>query len=495
MTARVLMCQGTGSDVGKSVLVAGLCRLFRNRGFKVAPFKPQNMSNNSAVTEDGGEIGRAQALQSRAAGLNPSIHMNPVLLKPEADHTSQLVLQGRVAGRLNARNWHDKRERLLPAIGESFTHMAESCDLLIVEGAGSAAETNLRASDVANMGFAEAFGVPVVLIGDIDRGGVIASLVGTHQVLAPPDRARIRGFLVNKFRGDISLFAPGMQDVTRHTGWTSLGIVPWLTAAARLPAEDAVPLQGGSRSHADAKIRIAVPMLAHIANFDDLDPLRAEPGVSVAFVPPGQPIPMGVDAIILPGTKSTLSDLAMLREQGWDIDIRANARAGARILGLCGGYQMLGRAVRDPGGSDGAVAEAPGLALLDAETEMAAEKAVRRCTGRAPGYDADVEGYEIHMGRTTGADCARPMVQIEGRDDGAVSADGRIEGTYLHGLFGSDAFRRAWLTSIDPRLSKPFAFDASVDAALDEIAAVLADTLDIETLLSFAEHPGWSPTT
>ncbi len=489
------MFQGTGSDVGKSVLVAGLCRLFRNRGIKVAPFKPQNMSNNSAVTADGGEIGRAQALQARASGLDASIHMNPVLLKPEADHTSQLVLQGRVAGRLNARNWHHKRERLLPAIGESFAHMTEHCDLLIVEGAGSPAETNLRASDVANMGFAEAFGVPAVLIGDIDRGGVIASLVGTHQVLTSQDRARIRGFLVNKFRGDVSLFAPGMQDVFRHTGWPPLGVVPWLTAAVRLPAEDAVPLQSSFRGRTDATIRIAVPMLAHIANFDDLDPLRAEPGVSVVFVPPGQPIPMNADAIILPGTKSTLSDLAMLRSQGWDIDILAKARAGARILGLCGGYQMLGRVVRDPSGSDGAIAEAPGLALLDAETEMAAEKAVRRCVGHAPSYGAGVAGYEIHMGQTTGPDCAHPLVHIDGRDDGAVSANGRVEGTYLHGLFGSDAFRRAWLASIDPRLSKPFAFEASIDDALDEIAGILGDTLDIEALLSFAEHPGWSPTT
>ncbi len=492
MTARVLMFQGTGSDVGKSVLVAGLCRLFHNRGIKVAPFKPQNMSNNSAVTPDGGEIGRAQALQARACRLDLDVHMNPVLLKPEADHTSQIIVQGRVAGRLEARNWHGKRDMLLPAIGESFRHMAEGCELLLVEGAGSPAETNLRQGDVANMGFAEAFGVPVVLIGDIDRGGVIASLVGTYQVLSPGDRARIRAFLVNKFRGTVSLFAPGMNDVAARTGWKALGVVPWLHAASRLPAEDAVPLQQEMKSaDARASIHIAVPMLAHIANFDDLDPLRAEPGVAVSFVPPGKPIPLDADAIIIPGSKSTLSDLAMLRAQGWDIDILAKARAGTRIMGLCGGYQMLGRIITDPQGNDGMAATTAGLGLLDVETVMAESKTVTRSSGTA--YDAPVEGYEIHMGQTTGPDCRRPLVTLAGHGDGAVSADGRVEGTYLHGLFGSDAFRHAWLASLGQTPSS-FAFDSHVDAALDEIAAALETALDIETLLSLAEAPGWSPT-
>ena len=494
MTAKVLMFQGTGSDVGKSVLVAGLCRLFHNRGIKVAPFKPQNMSNNSAVTQDGGEIGRAQALQARACGLDLSVHMHPVLLKPEADHTSQVIVQGRVAGRLEARNWRSKRDMLLPAIGESFHHMADSCDLLLVEGAGSPAETNLRSGDVANMGFAEAFGVPVALIGDIDRGGVIASLVGTHQVLSPGDRARIRAFLVNKFRGDVSLFSDGINDITARTGWRALGVVPWLEAAGRLPAEDAVPLQQGETQAAKrGALRIAVPMLAHIANFDDLDPLRAEPGVAVVFVPPGQPIPLDADAIIIPGSKSTLRDLAMLRTQGWDSDILAKARAGTRILGLCGGYQMLGRTISDPQGSDGAVAAAPGLGLLDVETVMAADKTVSRSQGSSAPYGAAVEGYEIHMGRTTGPDSQRPLMMLDGHGDGAVSADGRIEGTYLHGLFGSDDFRHAWLASFGKPPSA-FAFGAHVDDALDDIAAALETALDVETLLALAEAPGWSPT-
>jgi adenosylcobyric acid synthase len=492
MTARVLMFQGTGSDVGKSVLVAGLCRLFRNRGLRVAPFKPQNMSNNSTVTADGGEIGRAQALQARACRLDTSVHMNPVLLKPEADHTSQVILQGRVAGRLSAKDWRTRREAMLPAIGDSFRHMIDTCDLLLVEGAGSPAETNLRDGDVANMGFAETFGVPAVLIGDIDRGGVIASLVGTHQVLSPGDCARIQAFLVNKFRGEASLFTAGLHTVTEYTGWRALGIVPWLAAAARLPAEDAVPLQT-AHSHSRSDIHIAVPMLAHIANFDDLDPLKAEPGVTVRFVPPGKPIPLDADAIVLPGTKSTIADLAFLRTQGWDVDILAKARAGARILGLCGGYQMLGRRISDPEGTDGRSPIADGLGLLNVETVMAPDKTVRQQQGSSERYSADVDGYEIHMGVTSGPDCARPLLRLGGHGDGAVSADGRIEGTYLHGLFGSDGFRSQWIASLRGDARSTLDFAAYVDGALDEIADTLQASLDIEALLALAEAPGWSP--
>jgi adenosylcobyric acid synthase len=486
------MFQGTGSDVGKSVLVAGLCRLFRNRGVRVAPFKPQNMSNNSAVTADSGEIGRAQALQARASRLETSVHMNPVLLKPEADHTSQVIVQGRVAGRIAARDWR-KRDHLLPAIGESFRHMTQQCDLLLVEGAGSPAETNLREGDVANMGFAEAFGCPAVLIGDIDRGGVIASLVGTYHVLSTRDRARIRGFLINKFRGDMGLFEPGLITVTERTGWRSIGVVPWLAAAGRLPAEDAVPLKQATSS-TTGSIRIAVPMLAHISNFDDFDPLRAEPDVAVQFIPPGQPIPLDVDAIILPGTKSTLSDLAMLRGLGWDIDITALARAGGRVLGLCGGYQILGRTISDPGGTDGPIAQQPGLALLNVDTVMEPEKTVARKTGVSPPYRSRVEGYEIHLGSTGGPDCTRPMTQFGGVNDGAISENGRIEGTYLHGIFSSDDFRAAWLASIRQSRRSSLNFEATVDNALDEIAEILEASLDTEALLALAEAPGWSPT-
>ncbi len=492
MSARALMFQGTGSDVGKSIVVAGVCRALRRRGLRAVPFKPQNMSNNAAVTADGGEIGRAQALQARAAGLPPSVHMNPVLLKPEGDTGSRVVIRGQVDGTLSSRDWRTRRARFLPPILDSFARLAAGADIVVIEGAGSPAETNLRRGDVANMGFAQAAGVPVVLIGDIDRGGVIASLVGTWSVLDDGDRAYIRAFLVNKFRGDPSLFADGMASVARRTGWAPLGILPWLPAVGRLPAEDAVPLERGAAA-GDGGVTIAVPMLSRIANFDDLDPLRAEPGVRVVFVKPGTPLPLDADAVILPGTKSTLADLAMLRAQGWDTDIAALARAGRRVLGICGGFQLLGRTIADAAGVDGPPGEAAALGLLDVATEMAGDKAVRLAAGEAPDYGAPVHGYEIHMGRTGGPDCARPMLLLGGRPDGARSADGRIEGTYLHGLFAADRFRAAWLDGLKPGTAALTDFEGAVDAALDELADGLEAHLDMDALLDLAEPPGWSP--
>ncbi|MEQ8344150.1 MAG: cobyric acid synthase [Sneathiellaceae bacterium] len=491
---RALMLQGTGSDVGKSVVVAGLARAFARRGLKVAPFKPQNMSNNAAVTVEGGEIGRAQALQARAAGLKPSIHMNPVLLKPESDRGSQVVLQGHAEGRIASGDWGARKARFLPAVLDSFARVCGGRDLVLVEGAGSPAEINLRAGDVANMGFAEAAGLPVALIGDIDRGGVIAALVGTHAVLPPAERARIRGFLVNKFRGDPALFADGMAAVAERTGWRPLGILPWLAEAGRLPAEDAVRLDAPRPAGDGGRVLVAVPMLSRIAKFDDLDPLIAEPRVHVDFVPPGRPLPRDADAVVLPGTKSSRSDLAMLRAQGWDIDILAHRRAGGRVLGLCGGLQLLGRSVDDPAGSDGPAGRSPGLALLQVDTVMAAGKTLREAAGVAPAYgDAAVAGYEIHMGRTTGPDTARPMALLDGRPDGARSPDGRVEGSYLHGLFGSDRFRAAWLDSLRPGTAAGLDFEAGVDAALDGIARALERHLDLDGLLALAEEPGWAP--
>jgi adenosylcobyric acid synthase len=489
----VLMFQGTGSDVGKSVIVAGLCRAFRQRGINVAPFKPQNMSNNAAVTADGGEIGRAQALQACAARLDPIVHMNPVLLKPEADHASQIVLHGRVAGRIDAASWGSHAQEFLAAIRTSFGYLIERHDLILVEGAGSPAETNLRKRDVANMGFAQALGVPVVLIGDIDRGGMIASLVGTHAVLEPSDRARIRAFIVNKFRGNVALFEPALETVRSKTGWQPLGVIPWLDAVGRLPAEDAVPLGRSTDSKLDRRVRIVVPMLARIANFDDLDPLIAEPNVSVEFIPPGTPLPLDADAVILPGTKSTLADLSMFRSQGWDIDLAAMVRHGVRVLGLCGGYQMLGKVLRDPHGVDGAIAQANGLGLLNVETDMEAEKILREAKGFSPAYGAPVHGYEIHMGKTSGPDCSRPLLTLGNQPDGARSANGQIEGTYLHGVFQSDEFRRAWLASLDPAAPSAMSFDAQVEDALDSLAQSLEQALDLDALLSLAEPPGWLP--
>ncbi|CAM3722385.1 cobyric acid synthase [Paracoccus yeei] len=473
-----LMIQGTGSNVGKSLLVAGLCRAARLRGLSVAPFKPQNMSNNAAVTAEGGEIGRAQALQARAAGLEPSVHMNPVLLKPETDRAAQVVVQGRAMARAQAADYGALRAGLMAAVLDSFGRLASVHELVLVEGAGSPAEVNLRPRDIANMGFARAAGVPVVLVGDIDRGGVIAQIVGTQAVIDPADAAMIRGFLVNRFRGDPALFDAGRAFIAQRTGWPDLGLVPWFPDAARLPAEDAVDLR---RAVGAGGLHIACPMLSRIANFDDLDPLAAEPGVRLTMVPPGQALPGDADLVILPGTKSTRGDLAFLRQQGWDIDLAAHVRRGGHVLGICGGYQMLGAWVHDPDGHDGDPGSTRGLGLLEVETRMVPDKRLTRVQGRALGQP--VEGYEIHMGRAQGPDCARPLAHIP-EPEGATSADGRVTGTHLHGLFAGDAFRAAWLA----RLGAPSTpgYGAGVEAVLDRLAAHLETHLDLDRLFALA---------
>ncbi|NVK06250.1 MAG: cobyric acid synthase, partial [Marivivens sp.] len=336
--AKAIMIQGAGSNVGKSMVVAGLCRAFRKRGLSVAPFKPQNMSNNAAVTSDGGEIGRAQALQALACGLAPHTDMNPVLLKPETDVGAQVIVQGKRLTTLKARDYGKMKSTLMVSVLDSFHRLAQAHDLIIIEGAGSPAEVNLREGDIANMGFAEAAGVPVILFGDIDRGGVIAQLVGTHVILPEDDRNRIKGFGINKFRGDTSLFAEGMTAIVDHTGWAPLGILPWFDQAWRLPAEDVMDLKG----RPGGAFKIAVPRLNRIANFDDLDPLSAEPNVTVEIVEAGRPLPADADLVLIPGSKSTIADLAHFRAQGWDIDLQAHIRRGGRVLGICGGYQMLG---------------------------------------------------------------------------------------------------------------------------------------------------------
>jgi adenosylcobyric acid synthase len=483
-----LMLQGCGSDVGKSVLTAGLCRLFANAGLTVRPFKPQNMSNNAAVTADGGEIGRAQALQALACRASPTVDMNPVLLKPQSDVGAQVVVRGRMQGNLGASAYQGRKGELLSVVLESYRRLAADCDLVLVEGAGSPAEINLRTGDIANMGFALAARVPVVLVGDIDRGHVIAALAGARAVLASEDQAAIKGFLINKFRGDPALFDEGRRAIERLTGWPDLGLVPWLSAASHLPAEDAVVL--GSRTPGAARrLKIAVPMLSRIANFDDFDPLRAEPEVALSFVPPGQALPGDADLVILPGTKATLADLAFLRAQGWDIDLTAHVRRGGRVLGICGGFQMLGRRVCDPGGIEGVAGEAPGLGLLDCETVLTGEKLLRRVTGRDI-RGAAFEGYEMHVGVTAGPALASPFLEIDGEGPhGGASADGRILGAYVHGLFAAGPFRRAFLERLGVR-SDGMDHDARVDAALDHIAEQLAAALDLPAIRRIAglEH-------
>ncbi len=481
-----LMIQGTASNAGKSVLVAGLARSFSRRGVRVEPFKPQNMSNNAAVTADGGEIGRAQALQARAAGVPLSVHHNPVLLKPESDTGAQVIIHGKVAGNLDAHRFGERRDELLPRILESFSILEQRAELVIVEGAGSPAETNLRAGDVANMGFARAADVPVILAGDIDRGGVIASIVGTSAVLSDEDRQQIRGTIINKFRGDVGLFLPALNTIEDHTGWPNYGVVTWSRDVALLPAEDAVDL---STQTSGGSVRIAVPMLSRIANFDDVDPLATEPEVDLVMVPPGQPLPV-VDIVILPGTKSTIADLEFFRSQGWDVDLAAHVRRGGTVIGLCGGYQMLGRTVADPDGIEGPAGVVDGLGLLDVDTVLEPEKVTRQVTGTHLPSSTPISGYEIHVGRTTGPDVSRSALELRDGErctvDGAVASNGRAWGTYVHGIFASNEFRQHVLA--ERGATSTHDHDAAVEAALDNWADQLERELDLDALLAIAHR-------
>lgn len=477
--ARAFMVQGTGSNAGKSLIVAGLCRLARQKGISVAPFKPQNMSNN-AMAATGGEIGRAQALQALAAGLEPAVDMNPVLLKPESDAGAQVIVQGKRYKTLQARAYFREKATLLPKVLESFERLRSDHDLVIVEGAGSPAEVNLRNGDIANMGFAEAADIPVILVADIDRGGVIANLAGTHLVLPPEEQARIKGYIINRFRGDPSLFDEGLSEITRLTGWRSAGICPWFSDAGRLPAEDGLGLADTKAENAEVKI--GVLKIPRIANFDDLDPLRAEPNVSVGFVTSGSAIPGDLDIVILPGSKSTIADLKAVRAEGWDTDLSAHYRRGGYILGLCGGYQMLGEEISDPDGTEGRPETLPGLGYLNVKTVLGGDKTVRQVEGKLISNGLSVRGYEIHLGRTDGPDCERPYAIIDGRAEGATSHDGRVTGTYLHGLFSENSARSAFLEGLRPGSSSGIDFDAEIDATLDRLARHLEASLDTDFL-------------
>jgi len=484
VAARALMFQGTGSDVGKSLIVAGLARILADRGLSVSPFKPQNMSNNAAVTTDGGEIGRAQALQARAARAAPTVHMNPVLLKPQSEIGAQIVVQGRVHGAAKALAYQRLKPELMRFVLDSFSRLKREADIVLVEGAGSASEINLRTNDIANMGFARAADVPVVLVGDVDRGGVIASLVGTKAVIAPDDAAMVCGFLINKFRGDPALFAPGMVTIECATGWQPLGLIPFFPDARYLPAEDALALDRNSPAKPGARIHIAVPILPQIANFDDLDPFEAEPAVEVVRVRPGAALPGDADLVILLGSKATIADLAALRQAGFDIDIRAHLRRRGTVIGLCGGYQMLGRIVRDPAGIEGPPGVAEGLGLLDVETVLSNEKCLEPVRGEAGGIP--FSGYEMHMGVTSGPDCARPFARLSaGAPDGAMSANGRVIGTYIHGLFNEDRQRAAWLARLGAGPSA-VAHNSLVENTLDRLAAHIAAHVDVDRILNLA---------
>lgn len=477
-----IMIQGAGSNVGKSMIVAGLARALYRRGISVAPFKPQNMSNNAAVTVDGGEIGRAQALQARACFRDPVVDMNPVLLKPESDVGAQVIVQGRRFDTLRARDYARVKPQLLKPVLESFTRLQNTAEIILVEGAGSPAEINLRTGDIANMGFAEAAQVPVVLIGDIDRGGVIAQIVGTSAILPDIDRDLIKAFAINKFRGDVRLFDDGLEEIANRTGWPSLGVIPWFADAWRLPAEDIMDIQ----SSKGAGVKIAVPKLSRIANFDDLDPLSSEPGVSVEIIEAGRPLPGDADLVLIPGSKSTIGDLAHFRANGWDIDLNAHIRRGGKVMGICGGYQMLGTEIADPDGIEGAPGRVEGLGHLNVKTVMKPEKRLSLTKARYLATGVDVEGYEIHLGETTGPDCERAWLSVANRPEGAASANGQIRGCYLHGLFNSDTFRAAYLQDLGT--TSEIDFEMQVDDTLDALAAHLEAHFDIDLLLKIAQN-------
>jgi len=467
MTATTLMIQGTTSDAGKSALVTGLCRALARRGLRVAPFKPQNMANNSAVTADGGEIGRAQAAQAQAAGLAPTTDMNPVLLKPNTDTGAQVIVNGHAVGTMDATSYHDYKARAREAVLAAHARLAAEYDVVLVEGAGSPAEINLRANDIANMGFAEAVDCPVLLVADIDRGGVFAQFVGTVALLAPSERDRVAAFVVNRFRGDQSLLDPGLEWLADHTGIPVAGVLPHLEGL-HLEAEDRLDSSPATATSEDA-LRVHVPALPRISNHTDFDALRAHPQVDLHVVGPGQSLE-GADLIVLPGSKSVRADLAWLREQGWADQLRRHLRYGGRVIGICGGFQMLGNALHDPEGLEGEPGTTPGLGLLDLETTLAPEKQLTRVSGRMTLEEAAVSGYEIHLGRTEGPDLARPAVVLEDSTDGARSADGRVLGTYLHGLFDEAAAREAllrWAGLEDPESND---YHALREAGIEQLA-------------------------
>ena len=478
------MVQGTGSNVGKSLLVAGLCRHFTNQGLKVRPFKPQNMSNNAAVTTDGGEIGRAQALQAIACKTEPTIHMNPVLLKPEGETGSQLIVQGKRKGSFKAKDFYQQKQGLMQPVLQSYEVLKHEADLVIVEGAGSASEMNLRQNDIANMGFALAANLPVYLAADIDRGGVIASIVGTHALLPQEERALIKGYIINKFRGDPSLFTSAQDLITEHTTWPSLGVCPWFEAANLLPAEDSQDLET-SQTQTSGTIKIAVPITPRIANFDDLDPLKSEPNVELHLIRAGTPLPLDADLIILAGSKATISDLQFLYQQGWHTDIKAHVRHGGFVLGLCGGYQMLGTSIKDPLKLESTCKEIKGLGLLNIETTLEPNKTLSQTTATFKNHS--LTAYEMHMGKTQGPDCNTPLFTTPNGPEGAQSETGTIMGTYLHGLFQEDEFRTAFLQTLNLDHQNSIKYTATIERTLDELSKHLTSHLKIEKLLSDIE--------
>ena len=477
------MIQGTTSHAGKSALVTGLCRLLRRREIRVAPFKPQNMALNSAVTVDNGEIGRAQALQAYAAGIEPHTDMNPVLLKPNSDTGSQIIIHGKAVSNMNAREYYSYKAVAREAILESYHRLKKQYEVILVEGAGSPAEINLRQNDIANMGFAEAVDCPVLLVADIDRGGVFAHVVGTLILLSDSERSRVAGTVINRFRGDIALLQPGLDWLEQHTGKPVLGVLPYLQGL-HLEAEDSLSFSHAPAVRAAAPhIRIIVPAFPRISNHTDFDPLRLHPQVELTFVGPGEVVPPA-DLIILPGSKSSRADLAWLRAGGWRAAIHRHLRYGGKLIGICGGFQMLGDFIHDPRGLEGDPGSEEGLGLLDLQTTLEPEKQLRNVRGKLVIGDAAVSGYEIHAGITTGAGLGRPAVHLTQGPDGATSQDGQILGTYVHGLFESPiacASLVAWAGLSD---TQALDYGTVRETAIDRLADAVEQHLDTALLLS-----------
>ena len=483
-----LMVQGTTSDAGKSTLVTALCRWLTRQGVRVVPFKPQNMALNSAVTAEGGEIGRAQAVQAQAAGLAPHTDMNPVLLKPNSDTGAQVIIHGRAVTSMNAVAYHDYKAIAMQAVLASHQRLCEQFPVVMVEGAGSPAEINLRAGDIANMGFAEAVDCPVILIADINRGGIFAHLVGTLELLSPTEQARVKGFIINRFRGDIALLQPGLDWLEQRTGKPVIGVLPYVLDL-HLEAEDGIDQRQTDK--VEQVLNVVVPVLPRISNHTDFDPLRLHPQVNLQFVGPGQPIPPA-DLIILPGSKSVRSDLAYLRANGWDTAIRRHLRYGGKVMGICGGLQMLGEQVHDPLGLEGAAGSSDGLGLLAFSTELAAEKQLRNVRGHLTMESAAVSGYEIHAGVTTGAALELPAVHLQdGRCDGAQSVDGHVLGTYLHGVFESPAACGALLRWAGLQNVQAVDYHALRERDIERLADLVENHLDtayLRELCGVAQH-------
>lgn len=487
MTARTLMVQGTGSDAGKSTLVAGLCRVLKRRGVRVAPFKPQNMSLNSAVGVDGGELGRAQALQAQAAGIEPTSDMNPVLLKPQSECAAQVIINGHPIGTFSAGEFHDYKRVAREAVLGAYRRLAAAHELIVVEGAGSPAEINLRANDIANMGFAEAVDCPVALIADIERGGMFAQLVGTLALLSESERKRVTGFVVNRFRGDLALLAPGLKWLEAHTGKPVFGVLPYL-AGLHLDAEDGISREPIPQAPAAARLRVVVPVAPRIANHTDFDPLRHHPQVEFRYAEAAEGVG-AADVVILPGSKSVRADLAVLRERGWGAYLERHLRYGGKVMGICGGLQMLGQTIEDPAGIEGPAGSSPGFGWLELHTILARQKQLRNVSGRLTLERARARGYEIHMGSSRGPALERPALMLDGgRGEGAISGDGQVLGTYVHGVFEEPAACAALLRWAG--LAAPAQIDPARrrEQMLDRLADVLERSLDLERLLATGER-------